>query len=130
LNQGRFLEETIRSVLTQEGNFSIDYILVDGGSTDDSIAIVKKYESLLLARDWSIRCRDIRFRWLSERDNGQSDAINKGLRMPREISWVGSTLTTSMRPVPWQRFALHSQASPVRRRLWQNLLHRRVGRAS
>jgi glycosyltransferase involved in cell wall biosynthesis len=92
LNQGRFLEETIRSVLTQEGNFSIDYILVDGGSTDDSIAIVKKYESLLLARDWSIRCRDIRFRWLSERDNGQSDAINKGLRMATGdiLGWLNS----------------------------------------
>jgi glycosyltransferase involved in cell wall biosynthesis len=91
-NQGRFLEETIRSVLGQEGNFAIDYILVDGGSTDDSVAIIKKYESLLLRREWPVRCHDIRFRWLSERDDGQSDAINKGLRMSTGeiLGWLNS----------------------------------------
>jgi glycosyltransferase involved in cell wall biosynthesis len=91
-NQGRFLEETIRSVLGQEGNFAIDYVLVDGGSTDDSVAIIKKYEALLLRGDWPVRCRHIRLRWLSERDDGQSDAINKGLRMSTGeiLGWLNS----------------------------------------
>jgi glycosyltransferase involved in cell wall biosynthesis len=91
-NQGRFLEETIRSVLGQEGDFSIDYVIIDGGSTDNSVDIIKKYESLLLQGDWPIRCRNIRFRWLSEPDGGQSDAINKGLRMSTGeiLGWLNS----------------------------------------
>lgn len=91
-NQGRFLEETIESVLCQEGDFAIDYVLVDGGSTDNSVEVIKKYESLLLRGEWPVRCHDIRFRWLSERDDGQSDAINKGLRMSTGdiLAWLNS----------------------------------------
>jgi glycosyltransferase involved in cell wall biosynthesis len=65
-NQGIFLEATIESVLEQ-GYPNIEYIVVDGGSTDESIEIIKKYEKYLA---W----------WCSEKDNGQSDAINKGWR--------------------------------------------------
>lgn len=91
-NQGQFLEETIRSVLDQEGNFGIDYIVVDGGSTDNSVEVIKKYEALLLRGEWPARCRDIRFRWMSESDAGQSDAINKGLRMSSGeiLAWLNS----------------------------------------
>lgn len=63
-NQGRFLEETIRSVLLQ-GYPNLEYLVVDGGSSDDSLEIIKKYEPWLAY-------------WASERDAGQSDAINKG----------------------------------------------------
>ena len=42
-NQGRFIEETIRTVLYQKGNFYIDYIIMDGGSSDNSVEIIKKY---------------------------------------------------------------------------------------
>ena len=63
-NQGEFLEETIRSVLLQ--NYpKLEYIIIDGGSTDQSVEIIKKYEP------W------IDF-WVSEPDRGQSHAINKG----------------------------------------------------
>lgn len=91
-NQGRFLEETIASILGQEGDFAIDYVVVDGGSTDNSVEVIKKYESLLLRGEWPIRCRDIKFRWLSERDDGQSDAINKGLGMSTGeiLAWLNS----------------------------------------
>jgi len=91
-NQGRFLEETIRSVLGQEGDFSIDYVVVDGGSTDNSVEVIQKYEAMLLQGHWPKRCRDIRFRWLSERDDGQSAAITKGLKLSTGgiLGWLNS----------------------------------------
>lgn len=67
-NQGRFIEETILSVLTQDYP-SIEYIIVDGGSTDETLAILGKY------------CNRIRL--YSEEDLGQSNAINKGLRVAK-----------------------------------------------
>jgi glycosyltransferase involved in cell wall biosynthesis len=64
LNQGQFLEETIRSVLLQ-GYPNLEYLIMDGGSSDDSIEIIKKYDRWLVY-------------WESKPDNGQSHAINKG----------------------------------------------------
>lgn len=64
-NQGQFLEETIRSVLLQ-GYPNLEYFVVDGGSTDNSVQIIQRYSPWL---SW----------WVSERDNGQAHAINKGL---------------------------------------------------
>jgi len=64
LNQGKFIEETIRSVLLQ-GYPDLEYIIIDGGSTDNSLEFIKKYEKWLSS-------------WISEEDKGQSHAINKG----------------------------------------------------
>ena len=64
-NQAEFLERTIRGVLDQ-GYENLEYMVIDGGSTDGSVGIIRRYEDRLAY-------------WTSERDRGQTDAINKGL---------------------------------------------------
>src|SRR4051812_39975174 len=65
-NQGQYIEETIRSILLQ-GYPCLEYIIIDGGSTDGSIDIIRKYASWLAY-------------WVSKPDQGQTSAINKGWR--------------------------------------------------
>ena len=91
-NQGRYLDETIASVLGQEGNFALDYLVIDGASTDRSVDVLRRYESRLRQGDWPLRCRSIRFRWLSEPDRGQSHALAKGLHMSTGdvLGWLNS----------------------------------------
>ncbi len=92
LNQGEFIEDAIKSVLSQEGDFYIDYIIMDGGSTDGSVEIIKKYENLLKEGKWPVRCRGIEYSWISEKDRGQADAIEKGFsRAKGDIGvWLNS----------------------------------------
>lgn len=91
-NQGRYIEETIKSVLSQEGQFCIEYFIMDGGSTDCSVEIIKKYETLITDKKWPIKCRGIKYGWVSEKDKGQTDALNKGfLRAAGDmVSWINS----------------------------------------
>lgn len=77
-NQGEFLEETIKSVINQ--NYpNLEYFVIDGGSTDHSVEIIEKYQKEI---DW----------WVSEKDEGQSDAICKGFDRATGdlLSWLNS----------------------------------------
>lgn len=91
-NHGAFLAETIESVISQEGDFSLDYIIIDGGSSDNSVDIITHYDALLRRGEWPVNCRGITFRWVSERDRGQSDALNRGFSMATGgiFAWLNS----------------------------------------
>ena len=110
-NQGQFLEEAIQSVLTQEYP-NLEYVVIDGGSSDSSVETIQKYENRLTY-------------WVSEPDQGQYDAINKGFThttgeimawlnsddkyLPRAFSVVADIFSaypeiewiTSVHPVSW-----------------------------
>jgi glycosyltransferase involved in cell wall biosynthesis len=83
LNQAAFVGETIQSVISQSGDFSIDYLVIDGGSTDGSVDIIRRYAELVASGSWELRCHGVSLRWVSEKDRGQTHAINKGLAMAR-----------------------------------------------
>src|SRR5262249_14817472 len=79
-NQARFIGETVESVLSQEGDFEIEYFVMDGGSTDGSVEIIQRYADRVASGTWPCRCRGLTMSWVSERDEGQTEAINAGLR--------------------------------------------------
>ncbi|KJU81525.1 Glycosyl transferase, family 2 domain protein [Candidatus Magnetobacterium bavaricum] len=76
LNQGRYIEHTIQSVIAQDyPNF--EHIVIDGGSTDGTLDVLRRYPHL---------------KWISEKDNGQADALNKGIARASGdiIAWINS----------------------------------------
>jgi glycosyltransferase involved in cell wall biosynthesis len=77
-NQGIYIEETIRSIVLQ-GYPNVEVIVIDGGSTDSTVEVVRKYEPWLA-------------HWVSEKDGGQANAINKGLSVARGeiVTWLNS----------------------------------------
>ena len=68
LNQGKYISQTIESILNQNLP-DVEIIVCDGGSTDNTVEVLKQYND--------------RIQWISEKDNGQTDAINKGLKLAK-----------------------------------------------
>lgn len=91
-NQAQYVEETIRSVINQAGDFYIEYFVMDGGSTDGSVDVIRRYDRLIKEGALKINCRGVSFEWSSGKDNGQTDAINKGFKRASGdfISWINS----------------------------------------
>ena len=77
-NAEKYIEQTILSILNQNYD-NLEYIIIDGGSNDGTVDIIKKYEDKL-------------HYWISEKDNGQSDAINKGIQFATGdiFNWVNA----------------------------------------
>lgn len=77
-NQAPFIERTIRSVLEQRGDFQLDYQVMDGGSNDGTLEVLRRYDG--------------RVRWVSEPDRGQAHALNKGFATATGdvLAWLNS----------------------------------------
>ena len=100
LNQGNFIDQTIRSVLEQ-GYPNLEYVIMDGGSTDDTLEILRQYDRKLI--------------FFSEKDRGQPDAINKGLKLAtgEVIGYINSDdyLEPGALLKVGEFFAAHSEAN-------------------
>ncbi len=77
-NQARYLERTLRSIHEQEGTFTLQHLVMDGGSTDESVAILERWKEKL--------------QYVSEADKGQSDALRKGIARATGdvVGWINS----------------------------------------
>ena len=80
-NAEKYIEETIISVLGQRGDFEIEYIIMDGGSTDNTLSIVRNYKDWTESGSLPIRCNKVTFMYISEKDEGMYDALAKGFRL-------------------------------------------------
>lgn len=91
-NQRRFLERAIFSVWKQQGDFDLEYIVADGGSTDGSLEVLRKYEQIFQKGSFRHGCRSFAFKWWSVKDRGQSHAINLGFKASSGdiLGWLNS----------------------------------------
>ena len=89
-NAVNYIDDTIHSVVTQKGDFYLRYHIQDGGSTDGTLDKIKQWERLINSGDYT-RCKGIKFSYVSEKDKGMYDAIDKAfesLNIP-ETSYMG-----------------------------------------
>src|SRR5882757_890676 len=112
MNAVAFIDETIRSVISQTGDFSIRYHIQDGGSSDGTVELLRRWERKLQGGN-SLGGANVKFSWESERDRGMYQAINKGFAFVEPefastktavvaLTWINSDdilLTNSLKTV-------------------------------
>jgi glycosyltransferase involved in cell wall biosynthesis len=92
LNGEAFIDETIFSVVTQSGPFTIRYHVQDGGSNDHTLAILKAWDARL-KQDFPIRCEGVEFSFASEPDKGLYDAVDRGFKAcgaSEAMAWINA----------------------------------------
>ncbi|MDN3655836.1 glycosyltransferase [Ferruginibacter paludis] len=80
-NSEAYIGETIQSIILQKGNFDIEYIVVDGKSTDSTNLIIERYKKSIKEESAFIQCNSVSIIHISEKDTGMYDALSKGLRI-------------------------------------------------
>lgn len=91
-NMERWATETIESVLSQEGDFEIEYIVVDDGSSDGTANLARRYEARVKDGMYQVRCRKITMEVISQTNTGMYEAINRGfLRATGDVfAWINA----------------------------------------
>ncbi|MCL2932613.1 MAG: tetratricopeptide repeat protein [Trichodesmium sp. MAG_R03] len=95
LNAGETIDETIKSVISQSGDFWIRYHVQDGGSTDVTVERLRYWEGVLLQGSSDVQCRGVEFSWVSEPDQGMYDGVMRGfdgfdIRPEELMTWINA----------------------------------------
>ena len=92
LQRPEYLDQTIRSVVTQQGDFEIEYIVQNGGTDSQVIAILTKWEELIKTGQFESQCISLTFKWYSEKDSGMYEALNRGFARTSGdvLAWINS----------------------------------------
>lgn len=91
-NQEETLEQTIKSVLSQKGDFNLEHIIINDGSKDNGLEIIKKYELLLKNKQIPVYCNHLDLKWFEQENKGFANAVNKGIKESSGeiIGWLNS----------------------------------------
>ena len=91
-NQGQYIEKTIESVLSQAGDFYIEYIISDNSSTDQSLDIIKKYERLIKTGQYPVKCKGLTYHYWLRKNRGQTYGLNKSFVLGTGdiFAWINS----------------------------------------
>jgi len=82
-NGESFLKQTIESIISQAGNFYIDYIIIYDGSTDTSLKIIREYAEMIRSEKWKPDCLGLELRYKTGPNRGQTQAYNTGFKMAK-----------------------------------------------
>ncbi len=91
-NMAPWISKTIETVLAQEGDFDIEYIIIDDGSKDTSAAIAQEYAQKIARKEYPIHARNIEMRVISQENTGMYEAINRGFAMATGdvFAWINA----------------------------------------